>query len=199
MAESDGLSVLGWVSIFTGVVVIRFAARQRGLSEIPGDLSDLTIAAVSGGDVAAVLARTGTTDTTSVSASPAGASGLLEEMQTLGGKAIGYRLGSTGPDYYDCSGLVWASMKALGYTGPRFSTASFANGAPAGLTPVTTPQAGDIVVWPRGGTKGGHMGVMTDSTNFYSALSPQSGIKTVPVANVTKEKGYAPNYYRWNG
>ena len=207
MAETDGLSVLGWVSIFAGGVVVRFATRGRGLNAIPGDLSDLTIAAVSGGDVAAVLARTGTTDATSAGASSAttgassattGASGLLAEMQTLGGKATGYRLGSTGPDYYDCSGLVWASMKALGYTGSRFTTASFANGAPPGFTKITAPQAGDIVVWSRGGVNG-HMGVMTDGANFYSALSPRSGIKTLPVANITKQKGYAPDYYRWIG
>lgn len=201
MAQAtDSLSVVGWVSIFAGGVVIRFAARGRGLNNIPGDLSDLAIASVSGGDVASILARTG--DPTSTGPGYGGtfpgesaSTGLASEVQALGGAAKGYQLGASGPDYYDCSGLVWAALRKLGYTGGRFTTASFSNGAPSGFTKITTtPQTGDIVVWPH---SSGHMGVMTDGTNFYSALSPASGIKSLPVATITKQKGYSPDYYRW--
>lgn len=199
MAERDNLAVIGWVSIFAGVIVIRFAAKGRGLNNVPGDLSDLAIAAISGGDVQAVLDRTGTaTDTAAVGASVTGASGsaLLSTMEALGKKAQGYQLGGVGPNYYDCSGLVYAAMKQLGYTGPRFTTATFTSSVP-NLTKVTTPVAGDIVLWNRD-LASGHMGVATDGSNFYSALSPRSGIKTLPIAAITTQKGYSPSYYRWN-
>lgn len=198
MAERDSLSVVGWVSIFAGAVVIRFAAKGRGLNNVPGDLSDLAIAAISGGDVKGVLDRSGTTPDTTTGTTATGASGsaLLSTMEALGSKAQGYQLGGVGPNYYDCSGLVYAAMKQLGYTGPRFTTATFTSSVP-NLTKVTTPTTGDIVLWNRD-LASGHMGVAADGSNFYSALSPRSGIRTLPIASITTQKGYSPSYYRWN-
>lgn len=196
---NEGMNTLGWVAIIGGVVVIRFAARGRGLTQIPGDISDLTIAAISGGNVREVLDRRGEAEpitNAAAIANPSGGSVLKTALQ-LGGSAKGYRLGATGPDFYDCSGLVWQALRMNGYNGPRFATANFPPAS--GFTKVDQPVTGDIALWRPNPRTGGHMGIVTDPNNVYSALSPESGIKTLSIDSLNKSKGYNASYWRWDG
>lgn len=109
---------------------------------------------------------------------------------TLGDKAKGYRWTATGPDYYDCSGLMWRACQAVGaYRGTRFTTASFAAMTHGKFTKVDTPSVNDVVLWP-----GHHMGVCTGNDQFYSARSRKTGIGYSKIS--TFRKGSAPVYYR---
>jgi cell wall-associated NlpC family hydrolase len=113
----------------------------------------------------------------------------------LGTAAKGYRFTATGPDYYDCSGLMWRAVQKVGYKGTRFTTASVAlrkgfvrlADPELGVSVVTT---GDLVVWP-----GRHMGVVTTPGRFYSARSVESGIGEANIAGFLK--GHKPIYLRY--
>ncbi len=118
----------------------------------------------------------------------------------LGEKARGYRFGASGPDYYDCSGLMYRACQKVGYKGGRFTT--FTIGSNKAFRRVGNPQeqgpgiggtAGasidDIVVWP---TK--HMGVVTGPDQFYSAMNVKDGIGVARISSWTG--GGNPVYYR---
>lgn len=114
----------------------------------------------------------------------------------LGGKAKGYRWGANGPDYYDCSGLMWAAMKLTKvFTGSRFNTATFASALKGTYAKVNdAPQLEDIVLWPlRVPYATGHMGVVVGKDNFYSARSVKSGIGE---AKISTFRSYPPIVYR---
>jgi cell wall-associated NlpC family hydrolase len=118
---------------------------------------------------------------------------LIKEMRNLGGTAKGYRLGSAGPDYYDCSGLVYKAMSNLGYyKGARFSTAMFPFSAARSVIQVTAPSVGDIVLWTAFPT--GHMGVVIGQDRMYSALNSREGIRESSISGITG-KG-KPSYWR---
>jgi cell wall-associated NlpC family hydrolase len=128
----------------------------------------------------------------------ANGSGLLAEMQKLGNGKKYSQLRRTGPDSYDCSGLVWRAGQNLGLW-PKgttaFNTASFiVHTSEFGLKKVSTPEPGDIVWWV------GHMGVATDATNIYSALSSHSRpqIGTTSIASIDRTHG-PHRVYRFAG
>lgn len=115
---------------------------------------------------------------------------LLNQMEAIGtGKGYSENTSlRTGPDYFDCSGLVYRAGASLGIwpSGTTaFNTASFIiHTKQFGLTYQGTgaPQTGDIVWWSTG-----HMGVATDSTHIFAARSshetPQIGISTISGVN----------------
>jgi hypothetical protein len=129
--------------------------------------------------------------------------GLLQEVQRLGtGKAYS-QLRRTGPDSYDCSGLVWRAGANVGLWGPGtkwfpqpFNTASFiSHTREIGLTRVGSanlPQAGDIVWWV------GHMGVAIDSKTIFAARSSRATppVGTSSIAGVTRTHG-PPQVFRY--
>lgn len=115
---------------------------------------------------------------------------LVDEMQRLA-RIANYRYvwGSTGPNSYDCSGLVWRAMKNIGmYTGPRFTTSTFRNVFAGRLERHPSPEPGDIVLWP-----GIHMGVSMGGNTMYAARSSATGIGT---QDSRKLKGRTPYYYK---
>lgn len=113
----------------------------------------------------------------------------------LGERAKGYRWGATGPDYYDCSGLMWAAMKlAKVYTGRRFSTSDFERLTKSVYTRVSTPQVEDIVLWPfKVPYSTGHMGIVSGPDTFYSARSVKTGIGE---SKISTFRSYKPIYFR---
>lgn len=130
-------------------------------------------------------------------------SSLALAAVTLGEKAKGYRFGASGPDYYDCSGLMYRAAQLIGYKGSRFTTFTIGNNKsffkiqPPGYQ---GPAVGggsvgaginDIVVWPTH-----HMGVITGPDKFYSARNPRSGIGETKISTFRHE---APLYYRFKG
>lgn len=121
----------------------------------------------------------------------------------LGSKAKGYRFTATGPDYYDCSGLMYRAAQMIGYKGGRFTTYTIGTNkafkevqAPNVQGPGTNGSVGagidDIVCWPTH-----HMGVITGPDRFYSARSVKSGISEARIS--TWRNGAKPKYYRFVG
>jgi cell wall-associated NlpC family hydrolase len=134
------------------------------------------------------------------------AGGLAMAAVLLGSKAKGYKWAATGPDYYDCSGLMYKAAQGIGYKGARFTTASVPLipktfkriSSPATSGPgVTRAGINDLVVWPPGsGGVTGHMGVIYGPDQFYSARSIKSGIG---VSKISTFRSTTPRYYRYIG
>jgi len=122
-------------------------------------------------------------------------SDLLQEAVRLGNAAKGYSFGAVGPDYYDCSGLIWKAAKNLGiYKGLRFTTHTADAVFPKFATTVSTRQAGDIVVWP-----GKHMGIVSGADTYYSARSKEKGIGYSSLSgDIAYFAGIPPVYWRVN-
>lgn len=173
-----------------------FSALQQQLAlrghNVSPDIASEVAAGVSG---ETALAGPNGTDGLLTAPVQTGNADLLNRTVSLGQSAKGYRLGATGPDYYDCSGLVWAAMKQQGsYTGGRFTTSTFQRQLAGKVTKVTTPAVGDIVLWP-----GKHMGVVSGSGKMFSAMSPAAGIG---FGDIDGSSGYfhaQPVYYRVKG
>lgn len=185
------MTTIAWILALLGVFVIRQSLHGR-FTHVLTDLSDAALALARNDKDALgeVLTRSGDSLTASTAdvaawnatanAEVAGATqglgnappgnGVLVAAVELGTHAKGYRWAATGPDYYDCSGLMWrACQKAGVYHGPRFTTFDVER-----LTSFQTtrnPRVGDLVVWPTS-----HMGVMSGEDQMYSARSVRSGI-----------------------
>lgn len=105
--------------------------------------------------------------------------GLLGAMEKYGhGKP--YVWGATGPDAFDCSGLVQYTVeKAYGKAFPHYSGSQY--NATVG---VSDPQPGDLVFFGPGGSN--HVGVYAGGGRYYSAQSPAAGIGMGRVADVNE-------------
>lgn len=98
-------------------------------------------------------------------------SALLSAVEKYGSSKP-YVWGATGPESFDCSGLVmYALKKAFGISYPHYSGSQY-----AASTHISKPQAkpGDLVFWGSGGSE--HVGVYAGGNNYYSAQSPSQGI-----------------------
>lgn len=206
------MPTFGLLFVLAGFLVMRQVAVGRAVN-IPEDTRDAFTAFI-GADTGAlkeVLARRGTNvaggDSGSLSSSAtllsdhAGELGsttgvaVAKEMEKLGSAAKGYRLGYTGPEYYDCSGLMWRACRELKvYNGVRFTTHTFKVQAKGFATPVDEPAVGDIVLWPNH-----HMGILIGSDSMYSARSskrtPNIGVSTV--SGDADYFGSEPEYWRF--
>lgn len=192
---------IGYLLVTVGVFVLRQVMVGRAL-EIPSDARDLALALFSG-DVAnagAVLSRRGENVPESAYGSGAdsgtpslGSSSLAGKVKALGDAAKGYRLGSTGPTYFDCSGLIWRAMRDLGiYDGPRFTTSTFQHVASKeGWVKIGSPIIGAIVLWPNH-----HMGISFGGDQMYSARSPDKGIGLSTISGDSSYFGSQPVYYQ---
>lgn len=98
-------------------------------------------------------------------------SALLSAVEKYGsGKP--YVWGATGPESFDCSGLVMYALKqAFGINYPHYSGSQY-----AASTHISKSQAkpGDLVFWGSGGSE--HVGVYAGGNTYYSAQSPSQGI-----------------------
>jgi len=194
------MSTIGWFLILAAILMLRQVSKGRVMNT-GEDLADAFLAIVQGDSqaLAGIVTRDGDYNKPDVAAeglAPAKAisgSQLLNAAVSLGSKAKGYRWTATGPDYYDCSGLVWKACKMLGYGGPRFTTADVK--MRKGFYPVTEPTTGDIVLWTAGrGGATGHMGIVSGTDQFYSARSVRSGIGYSPISTFRNVK---PEYLRF--
>lgn len=182
-----------------------------------GDAGQPTFAALGDALGNATLGVAGASGTTADSIAKA-IGGELDNIETranssigiaaimLGKKAKGYRLTATGPDYYDCSGLMYRAAQKVGYKGGRFTTFTIGTNkafreipgpktqGPSADGALNSAGAGidDIVVWPTH-----HMGVITGPDQFYSAKSKKSGIGFGKIS--TWRNGSKPKYYRFVG
>ncbi len=83
-----------------------------------------------------------------------------------------YVLGGTGPNAWDCSGLVQAAFKQVGVDLPRVSEDQSMSGTDVSLSNL---QVGDILYW---GAKGSayHVGVYIGNGQYLDAANPSKGV-----------------------
>lgn len=91
-----------------------------------------------------------------------------------------YRYGGTGPEGFDCSGLVYYTHGEAGIPVPRVTAAQK---RAAERVSRSSLQPGDLVFFRTGATTN-HVGIMIDSTRFVHA--PSSG-KSVRTSRLTDE------------
>ena len=110
--------------------------------------------------------------------SPAAATAIAYARQQIGKP---YLWGGTGPDAYDCSGLVWAAYQSAGVDIPRTSQAQWAglpHVPPAGVRP------GDLVFFP--GSDGtiaapGHVALVIGGGQMIQAYAAGTPIEISPL------------------
>ena len=98
---------------------------------------------------------------------PAGAA-IARAAQSLIGSP--YRYGGSGPDAFDCSGLVSYVHRQLGLATPRTAAQQYALARPV---PRAELQPGDLVFFRLNGVAVSHVGVYLGQDRFVHA--PQSG------------------------
>lgn len=104
---------------------------------------------------------------------------FIEEAMKLS-KRANYKYSGLGPNYYDCSGLVYEALKHIGVTLSGSTTVPEYNSTHS----VSWGKAvhGDLAFWGAGGS--GHVGIVT-STNgngrMWNAENPTDGIKSAPI------------------
>lgn len=87
-----------------------------------------------------------------------------------------YVWGATGPNSYDCSGLVQAAYKHLGLTTPRTTYDMVGQGS--NLQPVTKANLapGDLIFSNWGGTPSSHVGIYTGEGSIIEAPEPGKNV-----------------------
>lgn len=163
-------------------------ADSEGIGEVLQRRGENVSAASDFGEVATGGLTTGAAETSLALSN----SEFANEVVKLGQNATAYRWGATGPDYYDCSGLIWRAARNVGaYTGGRFTTSTFHAASDGWAERVSSPNTGDIVLWP-----GKHIGIYVGSDKMYSARSVAKGIGYSTISGDTGYFGQAPEYWR---
>lgn len=85
-----------------------------------------------------------------------------------------YKWGATGPDKFDCSGLVQRAFADCGISAPRTTYTQQAWGALTTITP-SSAGAGDLVFWP------GHVAIVVSPGTVIHAPKPGRNVEVVPV------------------
>lgn len=86
-----------------------------------------------------------------------------------------YAFGATGPNSFDCSGLV---QYALGLAGVK-NVPRLAHEQEAWTTPVTNPQPGDLAFWGYGSES--HVAIYIGGGKVIAAPQPGENVKVEPV------------------
>ncbi len=122
----------------------------------------------------AAVAKPKQTQTATATASGARARVVQVALAQRGDR---YVSGGTGPDTFDCSGLVRYAYRVAGVSGRlgggHSAAAMYAWGKANGLTSRSNPRIGDVVIY--GG--GSHAGIYIGNGRIVSALNSRQGIR----------------------
>ncbi|MFJ8821544.1 C40 family peptidase [Streptomyces sp. NPDC102467] len=111
-----------------------------------------------------------TASTNAVAPASGSVGGVLSFLQSQVGDA--YVMGGTGPNSWDCSGLVQAAFKQAGVDLPRTSQEQSTAGT---SIPLSSIQAGDILYWGGAGSAY-HVGVYIGNGQYLDAANPSKGV-----------------------
>jgi cell wall-associated NlpC family hydrolase len=168
VATSGGVSGTAVAGATAGSLLLY--AALRGVTPLQA-LKD-----VLSGHPAAVV---GSSASTTAVGAAAPATGALPDLARVALTRVGdpYHWGSTGPDQFDCSGLVYWSFHQLGITDvPRTSYAQYLWKWVYRISK-SDVSAGDLVFW------NGHVVIATDNTHFVGAQNARTGVVTGLIAN----------------
>ncbi|MFI6339520.1 C40 family peptidase [Streptomyces sp. NPDC050535] len=139
------------------------AARKAAAEEAASRSSERTTLSAS--------ASTSTSTTSTVSAPASGSvATVIAFLKAQVGDA--YVMGGTGPNSWDCSGLVQAAFKQAGVDLPRVSGDQSVAGTPVSLSNLAV---GDILYWGSAGSAY-HVGVYIGDGQYLDAANPSKGV-----------------------
>ena len=120
------------------------------------------------------------TTTSAASTSSSTATGSAAAVVAFVKAQIGdaYVSGGTGPNSWDCSGLVQAAFKQVGVSLPRVSQDQSASGTQVSLSNL---QPGDILYWGSSGSAY-HVAVYVGDGMFVGAQNPSTGVVEKPLS-----------------
>ncbi|MFJ8143550.1 C40 family peptidase [Streptomyces sp. NPDC096048] len=118
----------------------------------------------------------GSSTSTSTSTATGSAAAVVAFVQSQVGDA--YVSGGTGPNSWDCSGLVQAAFKSVGVDLPRVSQSQSTAGTQVGLDNL---QPGDILYWGGAGSAY-HVGVYVGDGMFVGAQNSSTGVVKAPLS-----------------
>lgn len=108
-----------------------------------------------------------------------------------------YRMGTTGPTYYDCSGMVSTALKHFGIDIGRTTVAMQSSGGVTHLgTDISKTTTGDLVIFGHGSGAAGHVGIVKNPATgtMFNETPPSARISMI---SDDTSMGYG--YYRVNG
>lgn len=125
------------------------------------------------------LATTTTATSSSSSSSSSHATGTAASIVAFAQAQLGdsYIMGSTGPNAWDCSGLVQAAYRTVGVDLPRVSESQSTAGTQVSLSNL---QPGDILYWGGAGSAY-HTAIYVGGGQFIGAQNPSSGVVEKPL------------------
>jgi cell wall-associated NlpC family hydrolase len=139
------------------------AARKAAAERAARDSARPTLSASSG-------------SSTSASTATGSAAAVIAFVKAQIGDA--YVSGGTGPNSWDCSGLVQAAFKQVGVSLPRVSQDQSTAGTQVSLSNL---QPGDILYWGSSGSAY-HVAVYVGGGMFVGAQNPSSGVGEHPLS-----------------
>jgi peptidoglycan DL-endopeptidase CwlO len=145
------------------------AARKAAAERATRDAERTSLSAS-----ASVSASTGTSTSTSTATGSAAA--IVNFVKAQVGDS--YVSGGTGPNSWDCSGLVQAAFSQIGVDLPRVSQDQSTAGTPVSLSNL---QPGDILYWGSAGSAY-HVAVYTGDGMFVGAQNPSTGVAEKPLS-----------------
>ncbi|MFD6625030.1 C40 family peptidase [Streptomyces diastaticus] len=148
------------------------AAEERAAAERAARGAERTD--LSGVQTAAATSSSGSTAAAPAQSAPAPASGSVASVISFLQAQVGdaYVMGGTGPNSWDCSGLVQAAFKQVGVDLPRTSQEQSTAGTQVGTSNL---QVGDILYWGGQGSAY-HTGVYIGNGQYLDAANPGKGV-----------------------
>lgn len=135
-----------------------------------------TLSAPSGSSSSGSSSSSASTTSAPVSSSATGsAASIVSFVQMQVGDA--YVPGGTGPNSWDCSGLVQAAYRTVGVDLPRVSQSQSTAGTQVGLGNL---QPGDILYWGSAGSAY-HVGIYVGGGQFVGAQNSSTGVVQRPL------------------
>lgn len=94
-----------------------------------------------------------------------------------------YVWGASGPNSFDCSGLVYYSAGQVGKTVARVSSAQYYSGQ---QVPFSQAQAGDLIFWSSNGSASGiyHVAFYLGGGQLLHAPSPGDVVRTASLFSI---------------
>ncbi|GAA3053591.1 C40 family peptidase [Streptomyces glomeratus] len=154
------------------------AKKKAAEAERKAEAARKTAAAASRSAERTVLSAPSSSGSTSTSTSTAtgSAAAVIAFVKAQLGDA--YVSGGTGPNSWDCSGLVQTAFKQIGVSLPRVSQDQSTAGTQVSLSNL---QPGDILYWGSAGSAY-HVAVYVGDGMFVGAQNPSSGVVEKPLS-----------------
>lgn len=147
----------------------RKAAAERAQAAAASRSAERTV-------LSAASSSSSTTSSTTASSSTGSAAAVVAFVKAQIGDS--YVMGGTGPNSWDCSGLVQAAFRQVGVSLPRVSESQSTAGTQVSLSNL---QPGDILYWGGAGSAY-HVAVYVGGGMFVGAQNPSTGVVEKPLS-----------------